>query len=119
MNSIRQRHQLKRFIPEGMYGLINMKKYRTRGLIIPRAEKDAMTRLLKSSFRGCFRVLYLDTLGGNHSYRALETDITPTDIMTRPDMKIRLQVVSSAGESLGFIEPELFYGFVPDWEDGL
>ena len=115
----KRRRKLLKFIKAGEFQSIVTKDYVVSGLILPRDAKDSLIRLLDSRFRGDYIVVWKDYLGGEVCYRPLESKITPSYLMTHPDVKVRIHTVDCCSNSLGFIEPELYYGFVPDWEDRL
>lgn len=114
-----RRRKLLKFAKVGELQSIVTKDYVASGLILPRDSKGSILRLLDSKFHGDYFVVWRDYLGGEACYRSLESKMTTSYLMTHPNVKVRIDVVDCCCNSLGFIEPELFYGFVPDWEDRL
>ena len=118
-NMKNRRLKLLNLVKTGSFQSIATKDYVATGLILPRDAKDSLLKLLDSKFHGDYYVVWKDYLGGDACYRPLESKMTPSYLMTHPDVKVRIHMVDCCCNSLGFIEPELFYGFVPDWEDRL
>ena len=114
-----ERLKLLKFVKAGEFQSIATKNYVVTGLIIPRHAKDSILKLLNSKFRGKLCVVWKDYLGGEECYRPLDSGITPSYLISHPGMKVRIHIMDCCGVSQGFFEPELFFGFIPDWEDRL
>lgn len=114
-----RRRKLLRVAKAGNFQSIVTKNYVVSGLILPRDAKDSLFRLLASNFHGDCYVVWKDYLGGEACFRPLESRITPSFLMNHPDVKVRIQITDCCGTEQGFLEPELFYCFVPDWEERL
>ena len=115
----RQRRKLTRYVKKARFAPVATKDYVTYGAIIPLSERDACLRLIGSDFPGKYCVLWRDFLGGEECFRQLESGITPSYLLDHPGMKVRIHIMDCCGVSQGFFEPELFFGFIPDWEDRL
>ena len=89
----------------------------TQGLVIPRNLKDSVLKLLDAGLGGECCVVWKDYVGGEACFRPLESNVTPSFLMNHPDVKVRIRFTDCSGAEQGFLEPELFYCFIPDWEE--
>lgn len=115
----KKRRKLFKITNAGTFESVVTKNFVTTGLVIPRDSNESIHRLLDAGLSGVFCVVWKDYLGGETCFRPLESKITPLFLLNYPDTKIRIQITDGSGEEQGFIEPELFYCFVPDWEERL
>ena len=114
-----KRRRLLRSAGKGHFELIMSKDFVVKGLVLPRTEKKSLLKIMESDAEGEFGVLWRDSLGGETILRWLESDLSVAKLMNCPDLKVRIHITDCCGNSEGFIEPELMFGFIPDWEERL
>lgn len=115
----KRRRRLLKFVKAGTFEQIVTKDLIVTGLVIPIREKDAIARLIESNYRGIVYVIWNDYQAGQVVYRPLESQISPSYLISHPHMGVRIHIIDCCGEEQGFIEPDLFIGFIPDWEEML
>lgn len=115
----KKRRKLLKIANAGSFQSVATKDFVTTGFVIPRDSKDSVLRLLDAGLSGEFCVVWKDYLGGETCFRPLESKMTPSFLLNHPDVNVRIQITDCYGNEQGFIEPELYYGFIPDWEDRL
>lgn len=113
----RQRKKLRRYVQKARFASIVTKDFVTCGVIIDPVHTDDCLKLIGSDFPGRYCVLWKDCLGGEECYRPLESNISPSYLINHPGMKVRIHIMDCCGVSQGFLEPEIFFGFIPDWEE--
>ena len=114
-----KRRKLLRYVRKGYFDIIMAGDYVVKALVLPLCEKDSVLKLLGSDFKGDYCVLWKDKMGGEAVLRMLESSLSVAKLLTCPDLKVRIHITDCCGNSKGFIEPELLFGFIPEWEERL